>query len=236
MCLLIKKIIRDYKNVYLYVYGISIVMRMITFMSGDIEWIRMLNGIGVMISATFLIGISTYYLYELYELLYTRKRYFYYTLKYSKMQILIIYSFIFAFFNIIYFLIISNFDIWQLFQKVISILSFFSIVSMLLYLCRTLTKKSVRLNVFIFSLVSVLIFHVWCFYYMFMSNNQDRVMIGVSSVNEIKNVYNNIIPLTLFVDVQRYQILAERSLIMNLIVTIISILILFSLKNKKINW
>lgn len=71
---------------------------------------------------------------------------------------------------------------------------------------------------------------------MFMSNNQDRVMIGVSSVNEIKNVYNNIIPLTLFVDVQRYQILAEHSLIMNLIVTIISILILFSLKNKKINW
>lgn len=233
MCLLIKKIIRDYKNVYLYVYGISIVMRMITFMSGDIEWIRMLNGIGVMISATFLIGISTYYLYEL---LYTRKRYFYYTLKYSKMQILIIYSFIFAFFNIIYYLIISNFDIWQLFQKVISILSFFSIVSMLLYLCRILTKKSVRLNLFIFSLVSVLIFHVWCFYYMFMSNNQDRVMIGVSSVNEIKNVYNNIIPLTLFVDVQRYQILAEQSLIMNLIVMIISILILFSLKNKKINW
>ena len=125
MCLLIKKIIRDYKNVYLYVYGISIVMRMITFMSGDIEWIRMLNGIGVMISATFLIGISTYFLYEL---LYTRKRYFYYTLKYSKMQILVIYSFIFAFFNIIYYLIISNFDIWQLFQKVISILSFFSIV------------------------------------------------------------------------------------------------------------
>ena len=233
MCLLIKKIIRDYKNVYLYVYGISIVMRIITFMSGDIEWIRMLNGIGVMISATFLIGISTYFLYEL---LYTRKRYFYYTLKYSKMQILIIYSFIFAFFNIIYFLIISNFDIWQLFQKVISILSFFSIVSMLLYLCRILTKKSVRLNLFIFSLVSVLIFHVWCFYYMFMSNNQDRVMIGVSSVNEIKNVYNNIIPLTLFVDVQRYQILAEQSLIMNLIVMIISILILFSLKNKKINW
>lgn len=233
MCLLIKKIIRDYKNVYLYVYGISIVMRMITFMSGDIEWIRMLNGIGVMISATFLIGISTYFLYEL---LYTRKRYFYYTLKYSKMQILVIYSFIFAFFNIIYYLIISNFDIWQLFQKVISILSFFSIVSMLLYLCRILTKKSVRLNLFIFSLVSVLIFHVWCFYYMFMSNNQDRVMIGVSSVNEIKNVYNNIIPLTLFVDVQRYQILAEQSLIMNLIVTTISILILFSLKNKKINW
>ena len=233
MCLLIKKIISDYKNVYLYVYGISIVLRIMTFMSGDIEWIRMLNGIGVMISATFLIGISTYYLYEL---LYTRKRYFYYTLKYSKMQILIIYSFIFAFFNIIYFLIISNFDIWQLFQKVISILSFFSIVSMLLYLCRILTKKSVRLNLFIFSLVSVLIFHVWCFYYMFMSNNQDRVMIGVSSVNEIKNVYNNIIPLTLFVDVQRYQILAEQSLIMNLIVMIISILILFSLKNKKINW
>ena len=233
MCLLIKKIIRDYKNVYLYVYGISIVLRIMTFMSGDIEWIRMLNGIGVMISATFLIGISTYFLYEL---LYTRKRYFYYTLKYSKMQILIIYSFIFAFFNIIYFLIISNFDIWQLFQKVISILSFFSIVSMLLYLCRILTKKSVRLNLFIFSLVSVLIFHVWCFYYMFMSNNQDRVMIGVSSVNEIKNVYNNIIPLTLFVDVQRYQILAEQSLIMNLIVMIISILILFSLKNKKINW
>lgn len=233
MCLLIKKIIRDYKNVYLYVYGISIVMRMIIFMSEDIEWIRMLNGIGIMISSTFLIGISTYFLYEL---LYTRKRYFYYTLKYSKMQILIIYSFIFAFFNIIYYLIISNFDIWQLFQKVISILSFFSIVSMLLYLCRILTKKSVRLNLFIFSLVSVLIFHVWCFYYMFMSNNQDRVMIGVSSVNEIKNVYNNIIPLTLFVDVQRYQILAEQSLIMNLIVTIISILILFSLKNKKINW
>ena len=233
MCLLIKKIIRDYKNLYLYVYGISIVMRMITFMSEDIEWIRMLNGIGIMISSTFLIGISTYFLYEL---LYTRKRYFYYTLKYSKMQILIIYSFIFAFFNIIYYLIISNFDIWQLFQKVISILSFFSIVSMLLYLCRILTKKSVRLNLFIFSLVSVLIFHVWCFYYMFMSNNQDRVMIGVSSVNEIKNVYNNIIPLTLFVDVQRYQILAEQSLIMNLIVMIISILILFSLKNKKINW
>lgn len=233
MYLLIKKIIRDYKNVYLYVYGISIVMRMITFMSGDIEWIRMLNGIGVMISATFLIGISTYFLYEL---LYTRKRYFYYTLKYSKMQILVIYSFIFAFFNIIYYLIISNFDFWQLFQKVISILSFFSIVSMLLYLCRTLIKKSVRLNLFIFSLVSVLIFQVWCFYYMFMSNNQDRVMIGVSSVNEIKNVYNNIIPLTLFVDVERYQILAEHSLIMNLIVTIISIFILFSLKNKKINW
>ena len=233
MCLLIKKIIRDYKNVYLYVYGISIVLRIMTFMSGDIEWIRMLNGIGVMISATFLIVISTYYLYEL---LYTRKRYFYYTLKYSKMQILIIYSFIFAFFNIIYFLIISNFDIWQLFQKVISILSFFSIVSMLLYLCRTLIKKSVRLNLFIFSLVSVLIFQVWCFYYMFMSNNQDRVMIGVSSVNEIKNVYNNIIPLTLFVDVERYQILAEQSLIMNLIVMIISILIIFSLKNKKINW
>lgn len=233
MCLLIKKITRDYKNAYLYVYGISIVMRIITFMSGDIEWIRMLNGIWVMISATFLIGISTYFLYEL---LYTRNRYFYYTLKYSKMQILIIYSFIFAFFNIIYYLIISNFDIWQLFQKVISILSFFSIVSMLLYLCRILTKKSVRLNLFIFSIVSVLIFQVWCFYYMFMSNNQDRVMIGVSSVNEIKNVYNNIIPLTLFVDVQRYQILAEQSLIMNLIVTIISILILFSLKNKKINW
>jgi len=208
-------------------------MRIITIMSGNIEWVRMLNGIGVMISATFLIGISTYFLYEL---LYTRKRYFYYTLKYSKMQILVIYSFIFAFFNIIYYLIISNFDIWQLFQKVISILSFFSIVSMLLYLCRTLKKKSVRLNLFIFSLVSVLIFQVWCFYYMFMSNNQDRVMIGVSSVNEIKNVYNNIIPLTLFVDVQRYQILAEHSLIMNLIVTIISILILFSLKNKKINW
>ena len=107
MCHLIKKIIRDYKNVYLYVFGISIVMRIITFMLGDIEWIRMLNGIWIMISATFLIGISTYFLYEL---LYTRKRYFYYTLKYSKMQILIIYSFIFALFNIISYLIISNFS------------------------------------------------------------------------------------------------------------------------------
>ena len=87
MLLLIKKLIREYIKVFIYVYFIGFIMRILVNIFDEVEVLQAINGIWIMVSATLLIVLSTYFLHEF---LYTRHKYFYYTIKYSRLNILFI--------------------------------------------------------------------------------------------------------------------------------------------------
>lgn len=87
MLLLIKKLLREYRKTFIYVYFIGLIMRLIVNIFDEVEVLQAINGIWIMISATLLILLSTYFLHEF---LYTRQKYFYYTIKYSRLNTLVI--------------------------------------------------------------------------------------------------------------------------------------------------
>lgn len=233
MLLLIKKLIREYIKVFIYVYFIGLIMRILVNIFDEVEVLQAINGIWIMVSATLLIVLSTYFLHEF---LYTRHKYFYYTIKYSRLNILFIIAIILTLLNFIYYLIYADVDLWNSIQKLISLQVYFITTSSLLYSYRGLSSKRFGSNTFLFTLVSFLVTHSLIFYGIFSEKIDNKFMIGVSSVVGANNIYTNIVPITLFVNNSTYLELSRYSLGVNILLLMIFSLLLLIIRKIKINW
>ncbi|WP_199364511.1 hypothetical protein [Streptococcus sp. 121] len=233
MLLLIKKLVTEYTKPYLYVFAIGLVMRIMVNLFTKVEVLQAINGLWIMISATLLIILSTYFLYEF---LYTRHKYFYYTIKYSKLSILLIIAIILTVFNFTYYFIYTDVELWDVFQKLISLLVYFITTCSLLYSFRNFSSKKLGSNSFIFTLVSFLVTQSLIFYGIFSEQIYNKFMIGASSVADARNIYINIVPITLFVDNSTYLELSRFSVGFNVLLLMFFFLLLLIIRKIKINW
>lgn len=233
MLLLIKKLIREYIKFFIYVYFIGLIMRILVNIFDEVEVLQAINAIWIMVSATLLIVLSTYFLHEF---LYTRHKYFYYTIKYSRLNILFIIAIILTLLNFIYYLIYADVDLWNSIQKLISLQVYFITTSSLLYSYRGLSSKRFASNTFLFTLVSFLVTHSLIFYRIFSEQIDNKFMIGVSSEVGTNNIYTNIVPITLFVNNSTYLELSRYSLGVNILLLMIFSLLLLIIRKIKINW
>lgn len=233
MLLLIKKLLGEYRKTFIYVYFIGLIMRLIVNIFDEVEVLQAINGIWIMISATLLILLSTHFLHEF---LYTRQKYFYYTIKYSRLNTLVIIVIILTFLNFMYYLIYADVDLWNAIQKLMSLLTYFITTSSLLYSCRSLSSKKLGSNTFLLTLVSFLVIHSLIFYGIFSEQIYNKFMIGVSSVVSANNIYTNIVPITLFIDKSTYLELSRYSLGVNVLLLLLFSLLLLIMRKIKINW
>lgn len=233
MFLLIKRLVREYVKIFVYVYVGGLIMRVLVNILDDVDVFQAVNAIWLMLSATFLVVLSTYFLYEF---LYTRHKYFYYTIKYSRLNIVIIMSIILTLLNFSYYLIYARLDYWNATQKLISLLTYFITASVLLYSCRRFVSKKIGFNIFLLTFVSFLIANSVVFYKVFSDEIGNKFMIGISSIADANNIYTNGIPITLFVEESIYTKLSYYSSGINVLFLIIFSLLTVTLRKIKINW
>lgn len=233
MKIIFKHYIQDYFKVYLYIFIIGLIIRGINSIFYKVELVGLLNAIWILISATLLIILSSYYLYEF---LYTRKHYFYYTTMYSPTTLLISLAITFSVFNLAYYITYANLNFWDFFQKSISIISYFLLISSLLYSYRSINSKKIGFNLFLLSTTTILAAYAISFYQLFSDKIGENVMIGVSSLDGARNIYNNILPITIFVNKNLYHQLSITTVSINFFIIVFFSLSFFILKKIKINW
>lgn len=232
MLYLINRLIKEYQKIYLYVFVSGFLLRGLSLFFKDENIVQAVYGIWIMITSTFLVVLSTYYLYEF---LYTRNKYFFYTVKYSRMRVVLVIMMILMAFNFVYFFSYSDFNFWKSLQKLISLLVYFVSSTSLLYTYRVLSSKKAGLNIFLISIIFLVVAYPYYFYQVFSDKINNQFMIGVSA-NGTENLYTHILPITLFVEEAVYQELSIYTMGINLIIFVIFSLLLLSVKKLKINW
>ncbi|WP_099810319.1 hypothetical protein [Streptococcus suis] len=233
MLSLIRRLVSDYIKTFIYVYLVGLTLRITANVFDELEVLRAINGIWIMISSVLLIILSTYFLHEF---LYTRHKYFYYTIKYSRLIIFLIIAIILTLLNFIYYLIYADLNLWNGIQKLASLLVYFGTTSALLYGYRGVASKKLGSNIYLFTIVSLLVAHALIFYNAFSEQIGKKFMIGVSSMIDARNIYTNIVPITLFVENSTYVELSYYSLGANVLFFIIASVLLLILRKVKINW
>ncbi|HFI0655226.1 TPA: hypothetical protein ACGO4M_002262, partial [Streptococcus suis] len=71
MLSLIRRLVSDYIKTFIYVYLVGLTLRITANVFDELEVLRAINGIWIMISSVLLIILSTYFLHEF---LYTRHK------------------------------------------------------------------------------------------------------------------------------------------------------------------
>lgn len=233
MLILIKRFLHDYSKVYLYFYIIDLFFKVLTVLFSNHAFIEVLRSVWILVSSTMLITISTYYIYNF---LYTRNRFYYYTLKYSKLYTATLLSIIMSIFNLIHYFIYGEYDWLMVIQKIISIFSYFALVLIIFYFFRSTFSKKTGLNLSLLTILSIILLQGLYIYQVFGKALENNFMIGISSHILSKNVYINILPITLMTNSEMYHEIAIYTFIVNVaILLLITILNIFTRK-QKINW
>lgn len=231
MKIFIKHLLRNFGAVFGYVSVAEILIRIATIMIKN-DLLLLVHGLWMMITATGLIVLSTYYLYSF---VFTRKYYFYYTLKYSKHCVVTLMASMFVVFNFIYYLLYCDFTIDQSIYKLISLIAYFAVVICLLYGYRALSSKKLALNLFLLSLIIFVVGSVVaCILIISQSSGYG---IGVTKIKAIKHFYVNITPIIVFPSsMASYSRLALFSNAFNLLTCSFALLLYLGCKRNKINW
>lgn len=231
MLTLIKRLSLNYIKIFAYMSIIALFFRLLMkYIDNPI--LTMINAIWILTSTTIMIALSTYFLYEF---IYTKRYYFYHTLKYSIHEVLVILSAILIVFNLIYYIIYSNFNLYDFIQKTISLISYFSILILLLYFFRSINSKKIATNLILFSLLVLIAIYPVIFNLVF-KDELGFVMIGVNSNEGIRNIYTTILPLTLFEKEIDYSLFSKYTLVINSIITLICGFLFTMIREIKINW
>lgn len=232
MLLLFKKLSLNYLKIFIYLFIISISFRLIDYFTNN-DFFLVLKQIWILISSTSFIGISTYFLYEF---LYTKKYYFYHTIKFRIHSVLGLLSIIFIIFNFLYYLTYVNYiDIYNFIQKFISLSFYFILTTTIFYLFKKLDNSKIAVNSMMLLLMSIIALLPLVFTKFFI-NNTDFLLIGVAYANDIRNIYAGIIPLSLIEKQVAYLDLAKFSLIINTILLALLTLVFYLIRKIKINW
>lgn len=232
MLTLMKRLLIDYGKIYLYIIALSLILHLLSYSFADNGILSMVNSLWIMISATLSVAIFTYYLYDF---VFYRHQFFYYTLKYKRSTVLVILALLFMVLNLLHYFSYADWNIWEIVQKGLSLLTYFSIVISLLYLCRTFDNKKIGFNLFIVGLIVMIAGGTFLFYNIF-KDQVDTFTIGVSSLKEINHFYTTVIPITVSAMANKYQMLAKVSFGVNAILTVLFGIAYMGIRKLKINW
>lgn len=232
MLLLFKKLSLNYFRIFVYLFIISIMFKVVEYFT-DNNFFLILKSIWIMISSTSFISISTYFLYEF---IYTKKYYFYHTIRYKIHSVLGLLSLIFIIFNFLFYLTyVDNINIYNFIQKFISLSYYFILTTTIFYLFKKFDNKKIAVNSMLLLLLVIIVIPPIIFTKFFIDKTE-FLLIGVSLANEIRNIYVGLIPLSLIEKEVAYLDLAKFSLISNTLILTILIFVYYLIRKIKINW
>ncbi|HHF7060797.1 TPA: hypothetical protein ACPQXF_000923 [Streptococcus mutans] len=238
MLTLVKRIFKDNIGIFVYVYLIQIVLRILKSLVDDAVILKTVYGLWIMIVATLLVFYSTY---NLYRLVYTRQNFFYYTLKYSLSQVLLVAASVQLVLNFVFYLTYCEANLTEVGGKFLSLASYFMLVTLLLYVTRAFKYKKIGRNVFLLSLVFLLGSYATFYYNVIKDRVGDRAFgIGFTtdSVKDgIDHVYMNIIP-TYLVNIKEQDLnfLMTTTNVINVFIITVGLLMYIAIRKIKINW
>lgn len=232
MLLLTKKLTLNYLRIFIYLYVISLCFRIAGYFI-DNSFFLVSKSMWILLSATAFVCISTYFLYEF---IYTKKYYFYHTIKYGIHSVLGVLTFIFIVFNFLYYLTyVDKFNIYNFFQKFLSLSFYFILTASIFYLFKKFDNKKIAVNSMTILLLTIVVILPLVFTKIFIDKTE-FLIIGVGFTNDVRNVYAGLMPLTLVEEQFDYLNLAKISIIINSVLLTLSILGFYLVKNLKINW
>lgn len=216
---------------FLLAFLIEIIFK-ILFSIWDDSKLDMIHGVWIMISTSLLV---VYSLYDMYNLVYSRKFYFYYTTKYNIKTILLVHTVLYIVNNFIFYLLYVNYDNSAILGKLISLVSFYIFNLALLLICRHITN--IRIGSIFYLLI--LIFFTLVYPILFISINQSndvlkQFMIGAVNSENIFQIYTFLIPITILNGSK--DALIDNTLLINVIITIFSLILYLIFKGRKYNW
>lgn len=216
---------------YLLVFLLEIIFK-ILFVFWDNNKLDMIHGVWIMISTSLLI---VYSLYDMYNLIYSRKYYFYYTLKFNINTILIIHSLLYIVNNFIFYLLYVNYDNLNILAKLISLMSFYTLNIVLLLIFRNINNYKVGSLAYLSSLVLVIFTYSILFISINLNNGSiKQFMIGAVNNDEVFQIYTTLLPITIISGNENS--LINTTLTINIIFIFISLILYLILKRKKYNW
>ncbi|HAR7074104.1 TPA: hypothetical protein I2T40_10840 [Staphylococcus aureus] len=216
---------------FLIAFLIEIIFK-ILFSIWDDSKLDMIHGVWIMISTSLLV---VYSLYDMYNLVYSRKFYFYYTTKYNIKTILLVHTVLYIVNNFIFYLLYVNYDNSAILGKLISLVSFYIFNLALLLICRHITN--IRIGSIFYLLI--LTFFTLVYPILFISINQSndvlkQFMIGAVNSENIFQIYTFLIPITILNGSK--DALIDNTLLINVIITIFSLILYLIFKGRKYNW
>lgn len=216
---------------FLLAFLIEIIFK-ILFSIWDDSKLDMIHGVWIMISTSLLV---VYSLYDMYNLVYSRKFYFYYTTKYNIKTILLVHTVLYIVNNFIFYLLYVNYDNSAILGKLISLVSFYIFNLALLLICRHITN--IRIGSILYLLI--LTFFTLVYPILFISINQSnyvlkQFMIGAVNSENIFQIYTFLIPITILSGSK--DALIDNTLLINVIITIFSLILYLIFKGRKYNW
>jgi|GEM_PF-1496590 membrane protein len=235
MLILIKRLFIDYYKVFLYTIVVSIVWRVSSGLINDAEMVNRMNEIWILIASTGLVLLSTFYLYRF---IFSRDKFFYYTLKFDVITTVILLALVFVVLNLVFYssyINVDNLSISSILMKIISTLTYFMFTVALMLVCRTMINKQRARNMYI-SLATVFILLAIVLFFVFFDSELDPYAIGVSSSLGAKNIYINIFPVNVLEPNESFNQIAYIAVAINIIWTTISIICIQVIKKHKINW
>ncbi|MDS4004865.1 hypothetical protein EQ811_11760 [Staphylococcus capitis] len=196
----------------------------------DNDKLEMIHGVWVMIASTILI---VYSIYDMYILIFSRKYYFYYTVKTSISVILIIHTILYIINNFIFFLFYSDFDIIDPVGKILSLLSFYLFNMLILIIFRSFTNLKKGSVIYI---CTFLIFNLGypILYASLKHEDMKNFMIGTANNDNTYQIYTSIIPITIMDGVK--DTLINNTILINVTIIFISLILYIFLRKKKTNW
>lgn len=235
MITLIKHLYKDYFSIFYYVIVLEVLFKLIYLNFRHSEVIGAVYAIWILISSTILIATSSYLMYKY---IFTREKFFYYTIKYNMHVSFFILTLMFCVLNYLYYLIYSMFgsiEVFEAIQKFFSLLCYFMVIATIYYNFRGFKNARISKNASLVVIIAFFVLYSLNFCTLF-KEKMGFFMIGATSYTPAKNIYAGILPITLINYSENYFTLAKISLTINVIIATISIISYRLSIRKKINW
>ncbi|MDS3852923.1 hypothetical protein [Staphylococcus hominis] len=216
---------------YLLVFIVEIIFKAF-FAIWEDDKLDMIHGIWIMISTSLLI---VYSLYDMYTLIYSRKHYFYYTLKYNINTILFIHSLLYIINNFVFYLLYVNYDNVDILAKLISLISFYALNLALLLIFRSMSNIKIGSLLYLLILAIITLTYSISFVSINLNNHTiKQFMVGAVNNDSIFQIYTILIPITVISG--KEHALITNTLLINIVIAIISLVLYFFLRKRKYNW
>lgn len=229
MITITKSIEKRIVPVFVFAFFIELIFKVL-FNIWDDSKLDMIHGIWIMIASSLLV---VYSIYDLYTLVYNRKHYFYYTIKFSMVTLLFIHTVLYIINNLVFYLLYIDYDNANILGKAISLLSFYVLNMALLIVFRSFSNIKLGSTLYMLFLLIISLGYPIAY----SSLNQDSMknfMIGTASGDHTHQIYTAIIPITIMQGDTSY--LMHSTLFINCLIIIISTVIYLMFSRKRCNW
>ena len=178
----------------------------------------------VTISSALLFVYSTYCLFNL---VYSRKYYFLYSLKYGPDQIVMMLAMVLVVVNYLYYLMYTDYTITtvlELTMKLLSVTTYFVSTATILLLCKGIKLERGSENISIGMILSHLVILVLLYMHYF-EDKIGEIIFGIVPLEKIHTIYLSIVPIAIVEIGDQFIVAQNVSIAINIIFVLVSIIL-----------